>query len=159
MATKKYSHIDFKPPEGVAKAAERGLELRKEAPKSKKGGLSVSQAKKEGVGSGVQRAVNLKNRDTLNPDTVKRMNNFFNRHAKNKKIDAGKKASEDKGYQAWMLWGGDPGASWARKIVRQMNAADKKAKMESFMDDLMTETNQSLMEAIKKGFDLCMKEN
>jgi hypothetical protein len=154
MAAKKYSHIDFKPPEGVAKAAERGLELRRGASKSNKGGLSASQAKKEGVGSGVQRAVNLKNRDTLSPDTVKRMNNFFNRHAKNKKIDAGKTAAEDKGYQAWMLWGGDPGASWARKLVKQMNAADN-AKFESFLDELTTEDNSTLMETIKDGFNLC----
>lgn len=155
MSAKKYSHINFKPPVGVAKAAERGLELRKKAPKSKKGGLSASQAKKEGVGSGVQRAVNLKNRDTLSPDTVKRMNNFFNRHAKNKKIDAGKTASEDKGYQAWMLWGGDPGASWARKVVKQMDAADKNAKFESFLDRLTTDDVRPLMETIKEGFDLC----
>lgn len=155
MADKKYSHINFKPPEGVAKAAERGLELRKAAPKSKKGGLSVSQAKKEGVGSGVQRAVNLKNRDTMSPETVKRMNNFFNRHEKNKKIDEGKTAAEDKGYQAWLLWGGDPGAAWARKIVKQMDAADKKAKFESFLDKLTTTENSVLMEAIKEGFNLC----
>ena len=159
MTAKKYSHIDFKPPEGVAKAAERGLELRKKAPKSKKGGLSVSQASKEGVGSGVQRAVNLKNRDMMNPDTVKRMNNFFNRHEKNKKIDKGKTAVEDKGYQAWLLWGGDPGAAWARKIVKQMDAADKKAKFESFIDELTTKENSALMETIKEGFNLCRNHN
>lgn len=159
MSAKKYSHIDFKPPEGVAKAAERGLELRREAPKSKKGGLSASQAKKEGVGSGVQRAVNLKNRDTMSPETVKRMNNFFNRHEKNKKIDKGKTAAEDKGYQAWLLWGGDPGAAWARKIVKQMDAADKKAKFESFLDNLTTDKNVALMETIKQGFDLCNKRS
>ena len=124
----KYDHIDFKPPEGVAKAAARGLELRKKAPKSKKGGLSVKQAAKAGIGSGVQRAVNLKNRDKMSPKTVKRMKAFFDRHQKSKEIDAGKTAAEDKGYQAWLLWGGDAGYSWAKKIVRQMDAADKKAK-------------------------------
>ncbi len=80
MKPEKYSHIDFKPPKGVAKAAERGLELRKQASKSNKGGLSTSQAKKENVGSGVQRAVNLKNQDNISPKTIKRMHNFFNRH-------------------------------------------------------------------------------
>jgi len=159
MAPKKYSHINFTPPEGVSKAAERGLELRREAPKSKKGGLSVSQAKKEGVGSGVQRAVNLKNKDTLSPDTVKRMNNFFNRHRKNKSIDKGKTAANDKGYQAWLLWGGDPGASWASKVVKQMNAADKNAKFENFIDGLTTKENFALMEAVKDGFILCRNQN
>lgn len=122
----KYSGINFKPPQGVADAAARGLELRSKASPSNKGGLSTSQAKKEGVGSGVQRAVNLKNRDTLSPETVRRMNRFFIRHEKSKEIDAGKTPATDKGYQAWLLWGGDAGAAWARKLVKQMDAADKK---------------------------------
>jgi len=159
MTAKKYSHINFTPPEGVANAAERGLELRKNASKSNKGGLSASQAKKEGVGSGVQRAVNLKNRDNISPDTVKRMNSFFSRHVKNKAIDAGKTASTDKGYQAWLLWGGDPGASWARKIVKQMNSADNNSKFESFLDNLSTDTNSFLIESIRDGFNLCMDPN
>ena len=120
----KYDHISFKPPQGVADAAARGLELRSKASPSNKGGLSTSQAKEEGVGSGVQRAVNLKNGDNLSPDTVRRMNSFFHRHEKSKDIDAGKTPATDKGYQAWLLWGGDAGAAWARKVVKQMDAAD-----------------------------------
>lgn len=124
----KYDHIDFKPPKSVADAAARGLELRQKAKKSHKGGLTTSQAKKEGVGSGVQRAVNLKNRDTMSPETVRRMLRFFMRHAKSAKIDPGKTPLTDKGYQAHLIWGGNPGYAWARKIVRQMDAADEKAK-------------------------------
>lgn len=122
----KYDHIDFKPPKSVSDAAKRGLELRKN--NKGRGGLSSGQAKKEGVGSGVQRATNLKNRDTMSPATVKRMKAFFDRHESSKKTDKGKKQSEDKGYIAWMLWGGDPGRSWANKVVKQMEAADKKSK-------------------------------
>ena len=130
----KYDHIDFKPPKSVADAAIRGLELRK---KNKgKGGLSTQQAKSEGVGSGVQRAVNLKNRDTMSPSTVKRMKAFFDRHQKSKTIDKGKSPGEDKGYIAWLLWGGDPGYSWSKKIVRQMEAADKKSKKSSYENRL-----------------------
>lgn len=125
-APKKYDHIDFKPPAGVAKAAERGLELRKKA--GGKGGLNQKQAKSAGVGSGVSRASTLKNRQNVSPDTVKRMKSFFARHEKNKNIAKGKSAHEDKGYVAWQLWGGNAGKSWANKIVRQMDAADKKAK-------------------------------
>ncbi len=122
----KYSHIDFKPPEGAAKAAERGLELRK---KNKgRGGLNVQQAKKQGIGSGVARAVSLKNRQTLSPATVRRMKAFFDRHAGNEKVEAGKKPSEDRGKISWLLWGGNPGRSWANKVCRQMDAADKKSK-------------------------------
>jgi len=64
FAAGKYDHIDFKPPQSVADAAKRGLELRK---KNKgKGGLSSQQASKEGIGSGVARAVSLSNRKNLN---------------------------------------------------------------------------------------------
>jgi len=125
-APKKYDHIDFKPPAGVAKAAERGLELRKKA--GGKGGLNQKQAKKAGVGSGVSRAATLKNRKNVSPSTVKRMKSFFARHEKNKDIAKGKSAHEDKGYVAWQLWGGNAGQSWANKVTRQMDAADKKAK-------------------------------
>ena len=31
-----------------------------------------------------------------------------------------------KGRQAWDGWGGDAGFAWARKVVKQMNAADNK---------------------------------
>lgn len=120
----KYSHINFKPPKSVADAAASGLRMRERA--GGKGGLSSEQAGKSGVGSGVQRAVNLKNRDTLSPGTVRRMKAFFDRHAKNKKVEPGKAPHEDKGRVAWMLWGGDPGYAWAKKIVKQMEAADKK---------------------------------
>ena len=126
LAAGKYDHIDFKPSESVAKAAVRGLELRK---KNKgKGGLSAQQAHKAGIGSGVSRAVSLKNRQTLSPATVRRMKAFFDRHQKSRKVDPGKTPGTDKGYIAWMLWGGDAGRSWAEKICRQMDAADKKSK-------------------------------
>jgi hypothetical protein len=125
-AAGKYDHIDFKPSEAVANAAARGLELRK---KNKgKGGLSTQQAGAQGIGSGVARAVSLKNRQTLSPSTVRRMKSFFDRHEKNKGASDGKPLTQDKGYIAWLIWGGDPGRSWANKICKQMDAADKKSK-------------------------------
>lgn len=130
---KKYSHIDFRPPQVVADAASRGLSLRQKASPSNRGGLTPAEAGKAGVGSGVQRAVNLKNRDSLSPDTVRQMVRFFSRHEKNKSLDAENKNTpwEDKGYVAWLLWGGDPGRKWAEKIVAQMDVADK-ARKEAF---------------------------
>jgi hypothetical protein len=162
----KYDHIDFTPPAGVRKAAERGLELRKKAPKGKKGGLTASQASKEGIGSGVQRAVNLKNGDKISPQTAKRMKSFFARHEKGSKIDKGKTAATDKGYQAWLLWGGNPGRSWANKLVRQMDAADKKSKKKprveskftGFVDKLRTDENSALLDAILEGYN-CIYKN
>lgn len=161
---KKYDHINFVPPQGVRNAAKRGLELRKKAPKGKKGGLTVSQASKEGIGSGVQRAVNLKNGNKISPQTARRMKSFFSRHEKSSKIDKGKTAATDKGYQAWLLWGGNPGRSWANKLVRQMDAADKKPKkklneaiMYKFIDKLLLESSDpnaiAFINAAKKGFD------
>jgi hypothetical protein len=95
----KYGHINFKPPESVASAARRGLELRKKASPSNKGGLDAKEAAKEGVGSGVQRAVNLKNRDELSPEVVKRMKSFLSRSEEAAKIDPDKrdKPYNDKG--------------------------------------------------------------
>lgn len=66
---KKYSHINFKPTEGMAQEAEKGLEWRKE---HGRGGTEV----------GVARARDIKNRVNLSPDTVKRMKAFFDRHQK-----------------------------------------------------------------------------
>jgi len=125
----KYKHISFIPPENVASAAKKGLEYRQKA--GDKGGLSTSQAKLEVVGSGVQRAVNLKNRDELSPDTIKRMKAFFDRHKKNKSINPKFKDEpwKDKGYTSHLLWGGDPGYSWVKKVVKYMETADNKAKI------------------------------
>ena len=43
----------LKVPENVRKAAKKGLEMRREAPKSQKGGITNREAKKQGIGSGI----------------------------------------------------------------------------------------------------------
>jgi hypothetical protein len=105
----------FRPPASVARAAERGLELRRE---HGRGGLSAKQASEQGIGSGVQRAVNLKNRDELSLETVKRMKNFFSRHRtyKERGYHRGRTSAS---YISWLLWGGDAGDQWAQKIIKQ----------------------------------------
>lgn len=127
---KKYDHINFVPPLGVRKAAERGLALRK---KTGKGGLSAKQAAasnrkgtSKNLGSGVQRAVNLKNGNKLSPATVKRMKAFFDRHSAF--VYKHKEEPEGPARVSWLLWGGDPGYRWAKKVVTQMEKADKKTK-------------------------------
>ena len=126
---KKYEHINFKPPEAVANAAKRGLAYRK---KSGKGGLSSQDAGKQGIGSGVQRAVNLKNKNNIAPETFSMIRGFFSRHKKNKSIGAENKNTpwEDAGHVAWLLWGGDPGKKWVDKVIKQMEDADMKEKEE-----------------------------
>lgn len=108
----------FKPPQGVQSAAARGLELRA---KWKRGGITNSEASEQGIGSGVQRATNLKNGDAISIATIKRMAAFFSRHAKNyrpekKEPDGGPTA----GTVAWLLWGGNAGKSWAEGILNRV---------------------------------------
>lgn len=111
-APEKYSHIDFKPPEGAANAAAKGLKWRREYGR---GGTPV----------GIQRAKQLKNRQTISPATARRMYRFFIRHEKNKN-SMKPNGDPGNGKIAWALWGGDPGYAWARKLWKQMKAADKK---------------------------------
>jgi len=111
----KYSHIDFTPPEGVRKEAEKGLAWRRE---HGRGGTAV----------GIARARDLANGVKLSPSTVRRMKAFFDRHQQNK--DATGWAPGEDGFPsnariAWALWGSDAGWAYARKVVEQMNAADE----------------------------------
>ena len=114
--------MSFIPPRKVREAAALGLELRR---KYGRGGLSNKQAAEHGIGSGVQRAVNLKNGDALSFDTIKRMKAFFDRHKVYK--ERGYHDSRDSAsYISWLLWGGDEGYRWAKGVIskhRQENKA------------------------------------
>ena len=106
----------FKPTDAMAKAARRGLELRKQ--NGGKGGTAV----------GVARARDIANKKNLSLSTVKRMHSFFSRHAGNEKPSGGAERSKDKGYISFLLWGGAAGKSWAKGIV---NRNDKKERHRS----------------------------
>ena len=112
----KYSHIDFTPPQGARDAAERALEVRADKPESQRGMTPV----------GIARARDLKAGKQLSPDTVKRMLAYFTRHEVDKQGSTWN--TQGKGWQAWQGWGGDAGYAWARKVVRQMDSADKKSQ-------------------------------
>lgn len=146
----KYDHIDFKPPESVANAAAKGLEYRQKATPSNRGGLTNSEAAKEGIGSGVQRAVNLKNRNNVTPETISKMVGFFARHEKNKGIKPENKGKpyNDKGHVAWLLWGGDPGKAWCSKIKKQMETADSKKAGQNLLPIMSPKFN--LREVVKQ---------
>lgn len=101
--------LDLRPPATVAAAAKRGLELRAEF---NRGGTAV----------GVARARDLSNRRELSIETIKRMNAYFTRHEIDLEAPAAKRGNPgypSAGYIAWLLWGGDAGRTWARKIMRQ----------------------------------------
>jgi hypothetical protein len=71
---------------------------------------------------GVARARDLSNRRTLTIETVKRMLAYFTRHEIDLEAPAAKRGNPgypSAGYIAWLLWGGDAGRTWARKIIRQ----------------------------------------
>ena len=114
-ANKSAGHV---PPQEVRSNAKRGLELRE---KYGRGGTAV----------GVARARDLSNGAALSLDTVKRMNSYFSRHEVDKKGEGWGKDSA--GYIAWLLWGGDAGWAWAKKIIKENETKEK-----STVNDLTT---------------------
>ncbi len=92
-----------KPPEAVAKAAAKGLELRD---KFNRGGTDV----------GVRRAEQLKARRLVSDEDITAISSYFKRHAVDKQAKAHEWGDDDDpsaGYIAWLLWGGDAGERWA----------------------------------------------
>ena len=100
----------FVPPQEVRNNAKRGLELRA---KHGRGGTEV----------GVARARDLSNGKALSLDTLKRMNSYFARHEVDKKGEGWGKDSA--GYIAWLLWGGDAGRAWAKRITSEQENKEK----------------------------------
>ena len=72
-----------------------------------------------GTQVGRVRARQLANREVVSYETVKRMKAFFDRHEKNKEIGEGKEWHEDRGFVAWLLWGGNSGRRWAEMIIER----------------------------------------
>jgi hypothetical protein len=99
--------MSYTPPKNVQRAARRGLDLRAKQPPSNRAGTSV----------GLARARDLANGKSVSLSTVKRMVSYFARHEVDKQGEGWGKDS--KGYQAWLMWGGDPGWSWARGVVKR----------------------------------------
>jgi hypothetical protein len=94
-----------KPPTAVARAAKKGLALRR---RFKRGGTMV----------GVARARDLARRRAIPVATLKRMRSFFARHAVDKRGEQwGRDDDPSAGYVAWLLWGGEPGRAWAEKAL------------------------------------------
>lgn len=114
-AERAYEGINFTPPESVREEAARGLEWRSEYGR---GGTEV----------GVARARDLSNGRDVSPETARRMKAYFDRHEVDKQGQGwspGEDGYPSNGRIAWSLWGGDPGRSFANRIVRQMNAEDE----------------------------------
>lgn len=102
----------YVPPLRVRQAARRGLALRADQPASNRGGTAV----------GIARARDLANGRPVSVSTLRRMFSFFARH----EVDKGGEGwgVNSKGYQAWLLWGGDAGRAWARGILDRLERGD-----------------------------------
>ncbi len=74
-----------------------------------------------GTPVGWQRANQLAKGEALSYDVVSRMAQF-NRHRKNSKVASEFKDTpwKDRGYVAWLIWGGDEGVDWAMKTMDQI---------------------------------------
>lgn len=116
---KKENHKSIVPTAPIGKAAEKGLVLHE---KFGRGGTSV----------GVARAHQLKNRESLSPNIVKRMHSYFARHEVDKKVPRFTDMKDpSNGYIAWLLWGGDAGKKWADSMVEKMNKADNSSQVKN----------------------------
>lgn len=103
--------IDTTPTAGMREEAERGLAWRRE---HGRGGTEV----------GVARARDISNGKSLSESTIRRMTSYFARHEVDKQgkgWSPGGEGFPSAGRIAWALWGGDAGAVWARKKVRQFD--------------------------------------
>jgi hypothetical protein len=103
-----YEEPTYTPPASVAAAARRGLALREAQPPSNRAGTSV----------GLARARDLANRRPLSVSTLRRMVSYFARHEVDKQGEGW--GVDSKGYQAWLLWGGDPARSWATRQLTNL---------------------------------------
>lgn len=115
MAKYKGRDIDTTPTDAMIKEAKRGLEWRKE---HGRGGTEV----------GVARARDISNGRELSIDTVKRMYSYFARHEVDKGgkgYNPGEEGYPSAGRIAWALWGGNPGQSFAKRVMRSVEAADE----------------------------------
>jgi hypothetical protein len=86
----------------MAAAAQQGLRMREESSPSNRGGTAV----------GLARANQFAKRENVSLDIVKRTFSFLSRA----KVYY-KPGSNTPGTQAYLLWGGPAGLTWARRIL------------------------------------------
>ena len=105
------SDEDRAPPQDVADAARRGLDLREE---HGRGGTDV----------GVRRASQLMKREPVSDRDIKSMYSYFARHAVDKHgRDWSNRTKPSAGYIAWQLWGGDAGRDWIDALRARLREA------------------------------------
>jgi hypothetical protein len=88
--------------------------------------------------TGLARANQLCNRENISEETIGRMA-AFERHRKNSTIAPEYKGTpwKDKGYVAWLGWGGDAGVEWASRKLEQIKREEM--NLEFFVDEYSPE--------------------
>ena len=106
--------INFVPPQGVRRALARGLELKDEY-----GGKGL-------VEETVDWARHLAAGRQASPEKARKMHGWFARHKADKR--PGWARPPTPGYVAWLLWGGDAGVRWAKKLCEQMDRGKRSSR-------------------------------
>jgi HK97 family phage portal protein len=110
-----YSGISLNVPASVRTEARRGLEWRK-------------QFGRGGIGPG-QTTANMLIGNKMTIARVRKMRAFLARHEVDKQGEGfkpGEPGYPSAGRIAWALWGGDPGQSWSGRVMRQVEARERK---------------------------------
>jgi len=104
-----------------------------------------------GTPVGWARAHQLAKGENLSTDTVKRMS-AFNRHRKNSSIKPELKATpwKDRGYVAWLIWGGDEGVDWAIEKSKEIDAMKESNQMK-YIKPIGEAKRGAIHKAAKKG--------
>lgn len=113
LASESYTEEEqkFTPPKESQENAKKALEWREKYSDEVEGGTRV----------GWTRANQLASGQKISLDIVKRMAQF-NRHRKNSKVASEYKDTpwKDRGYIAWLIWGGDAGIDWAIETLKDL---------------------------------------
>lgn len=96
--------MSYKPTQAMADNARAGMKMRDESTDSNKAGTPV----------GLARANQFMKRESVSLDTVKRTYSFLSRAYAY--YQPGKNT---KGTQAYLMWGGNAGLTWAKNILKQ----------------------------------------
>ena len=132
-----------KPTQSMKEEARKGIEWREEFGR---GGTRVGAVRARQIIAG----------ENLSDDTIKRMFSFFSRHEVDKKAQGfrpGEEGYPSNGRIAWALWGGDPGFSWSRKLVKQMKNKDERQvsdKTKTALENKVKDHNADVNNAASK---------
>lgn len=149
--SKEQTYNDY--PKAATKNAQKAIDWKE------KYGRDVVTA---GTEVGWQRAHQLAKGESLSEDVVSRMAQF-NRHRKNSTIASEFKDEpwKDRGYVAWLIWGGTEGVDWAMETMDKIKAAEEITEWldtcESYLDSFNSLFEGKLRDLQMQSSDLLQK--